>query len=166
MWPLVKEVPPQVPGQGEDMPSNGAADRGDLARLALKVAEELDRTLHGEAANAGVIDEFRMCLESGGGAPSPARSMFLHNHRTIGAFTRAWQRAYNTRLETIEDLNARVPEKVHEAARLLARQTGEGDSEKEDMKRFFLSLHRELLMQQFPPRRIRRSRLPQELTDG
>lgn len=116
------------------MPTNGAGDRGDLARLALKVAEELDRTLHGEAANAGVIDEFRVCLESGAGAPSSARSMFLHNHTTIGAFTRAWQRTYNSRLETIEDLNTRVPEKLREAARLLAQRAGEGDSEKEGMK--------------------------------
>ena len=148
------------------MLSNGATNRGDLGRLALKVAEEFDKALGGETTDKSVIDEFVATLSGARPAPSPLRSMFLHNHRTIGAFSRAWQQAYNFRVETVEDLNARVREKVEEAGRLLGQPVGADEHEKEAIRRFFLSLHRELLIQQFPPRRIKRPRVDEEFVHG
>ena len=128
------------------MLSNGATDRQDLGHLALQVAEELDKVLGGEAANRAVIDEFAASLAGGRHAPVPAGSVSLHNHRTVGAFSRAWQRAYNSGVDTVEDLNARVQEKVAEAGQLLAQPVGTDEQKKEAMKRFFLLLHRELLI--------------------
>lgn len=147
------------------MLSNGTG-REDLGRLALMVAEEFDKALRGDAPNRAVIDEFATSLAGGRHAPLSTGSVFLHNHRTIGAFGRAWQRTYHSRVETVEDLNARVSEKIEEAGHLLGQPVEADEQEKAAMKRFFLSLHRELLIQQFPPRRIRRPSLNEELMHG
>jgi hypothetical protein len=146
------------------MQPSGAGDRGDLARLALKVAEELDKALHGDATNKLVIAEFAACLKSPGGAPSSTQ--FLHNHRTIGALSRAWQRAYDSPVATVGDLKTRISKKVQETASLLEQPRGAQQAQKEEMKRFFLSLHRELLMQQFPPRPVRRARIDEDSMYG
>lgn len=135
------------------MSSNGATYRGSLATLALKVAEELDKALRGEAPDPAVANQFAASLA--GGTPSPVHSMFLHNHRTIGAFSRAWERAYHSRLETVHELNERIPEKVQEAGQLLVAPRGVDMKKKEEMMEFFLSLNQELLLQQFPSRPAR-----------
>ena len=174
MCHLVRRETEKEPGQGEDMPSNGAAgsnaSSNNQADWAFEVALQFDKLLREEAADQSAVSGFSACLRSGAGAPSPTDSTFLHSDRTISAFSRAWRRAYDSPVATVEDLAQRIEEKVDEAQRLLMspkpRDISSARAACEDMKRFFLSVHRELVMQQFPPRRIRRTTVTDDLVHG
>ena len=135
--------------------------RDELARLSLRAAVEFDKLARGKSADHSIIADFAECLKVGAGTPSSVQTRYLHNHRAISAYNRAWRRVYSSTTENAEELTRQIYGKLDEILQFVAAQkrpgvaSANGESA-EKLKRFCLSLHQELLGQEFSRQRVRR----------
>jgi hypothetical protein len=132
--------------------SERATKSHDLRRLSLKAAIEFDKLARGQEAERAIIEDLITCLKGPPDGASPGKALFLNSHRTITASNRAWHRASTATVSTVEDLAREILGRLESLA--VALESDQRPQDRSDdrviadqMKRFCLSLHQELLAQ-------------------
>jgi hypothetical protein len=117
-----------------------------LPLLLLNVAEQVDRKLGGKTLNFEVLEDFRTALSSATGVgENTLAPLFLTDPSTSKAFAQAVADSSDQTVSDVSELSA-VVKGILGAIRVQGTEL-----ELTQLKRFCLSLHRSIMVQQLAP---------------
>jgi hypothetical protein len=125
-----------------------AAINNDLAILSLRVAQQVDRKLHGETADPKVFSDFKRELALASGLGEPNATAFLHSDpATTEVFAQAIRKVSAEPLSDIASLGSALT-KIIEPFEVTGNVTPTGQLNL--LKAFCLSLHKSMVGQRLP----------------